>query len=105
MFGSGPWSGWSCVEGGDAENVVDAAGDEEPGPVAGSADVAGLASAGDGLDPAEGFLDPFPYSLTDRVPFVAGGAPVDRGTIPGCVRRNVRRDVHLSEIRDEVFGV
>jgi hypothetical protein len=49
-------------EGGDAEEVVDGGGDLEPGLVAFSASVAELSSAGDGLGPAEGFLDP----LADR---------------------------------------
>jgi len=50
------------VEGGDAEVVVDGDGDLEPGSVAFSASVAELSSAGDGLDPSEGFIDP----LADR---------------------------------------
>ena len=52
------------VQGGDSEDVVDGAGHEEPGSVPGSAVVAKLASSGDGLDPAEGFLDPPTDPLT-----------------------------------------
>jgi hypothetical protein len=50
-------SGGLGVEGGDAEEVVDGGGDLEPGSVAFSASEAELSSAGDGLDPCEGFLD------------------------------------------------
>ena len=49
-------SGHGFVEGGDADDVVDGGGHLEPGPVAVSALVAELATASDGLDPAEGFL-------------------------------------------------
>jgi len=45
------------IQGGDAHQVVDGGGDLEPGPVALSASVAELVAAGDGLGPAEGFLD------------------------------------------------
>ena len=58
VSGWGGGSGELGVEGGDADQVVDGGGDTEPGPVALSAAVAQLAAAGDGLDPAEGFLDP-----------------------------------------------
>src|SRR5262245_8000686 len=66
-----------CVEGGDAEEVVDRGGELEPGPVALAADVAKLAAAADGLDPPEGFLDPFPDPHARLVAPVAGGPPVD----------------------------
>jgi hypothetical protein len=72
------WSGWCGVEGGDADEVVDSGGDLEPGPVALSADVAELAASADGLDPAEGFFDPFPDPHAHLVPGVSGGATVDR---------------------------
>src|SRR5918993_3203152 len=77
------------VEGGDPEDVVGGPREQEPGSVALSASVAELAAPGDGLDPAEGFLDPGPDPLAGPVPGVAGGATVDRGT---PVRR-VRGDV------------
>src|SRR5690606_10941379 len=78
--------GRSCgcgVEGGDAEQVVDGGGDLEPGPVAFSADVAKLAASCDGLDPAEGFLDPFPDPDAHLMAGVSGGAAVDRGALSG----------------------
>ena len=58
-------TGGGGVEGGDADEVVDGGGDLEPGPVALSAEVAEFAAAADGLDPAEGFLDPFPDPHAD----------------------------------------
>ena len=82
-------SGWHGVEGGDADEVVDGGGDAEPGPVALSASVAEFAATGDGLDPAEGFLDPFADPHADGVTGVAGGAPVDGGALPGGVRGDV----------------
>src|SRR4029453_18829204 len=87
------WAGGrSCgleIEGGDAQQVVGGAGDEEPGPVALSTAVAEFASSSDGLDPAEGFLDAFADALAHLVPRVAGRASVDGGALP----RDVRRDV------------
>ena len=58
LAAGGCGSGGLGVEGGDAEEVVDGGGDLEPGSVAFSASVAELSSAGDGLDPSEGFIDP-----------------------------------------------
>src|SRR5215213_4320709 len=65
------------VEGGDADQVVGGTGEEEPGPVALSPLVAELASAGNGLDPAEGFLDAGSDPLAGAMPRVAGRAPID----------------------------
>ena len=70
-----------------------------------SADVAEFAAAGDGLDPAEGFLDPFPDPLTGGMSRMSGGAPVDRGALTGRVRREVRREPELADIGDEILGV
>ena len=75
-------SGCLEVEVGDAEDVVDGSGEEEPGSVALAAEVSEFPAAGDGLHPPEGFFDPFADPLTDRVSPVAGRASIDRaGTI------------------------
>src|SRR5918995_5488991 len=94
----------SCVEGGDAEQVVDGGGDLEPGPVAFSADVAELAAAADGLYPAEGFFDPFPGAHAGLVAGVAGGAPVDGGALPGVVLGDMRGEAEVAGLGDEPAG-
>ena len=76
---SPPVSTGPGVGGGDAEQVVDRGGDLEPGPVALLASVAKVAAA-DGLDPPEGFLDPFPDSHTaPGVAGMSGGAALYHG--------------------------
>jgi len=42
-------------------------------------EVAEFAATGDGLDPSEGFFDPFADPLTHEIAAMAGGATVDRG--------------------------
>src|SRR4029077_10256013 len=79
--------------------------DLEPGPVSLSADVAQLASAADGLDPPEGFLDPFPYSLADLVAGVAGGPTIDRGSSVRGVRGDVWCEPETACLGHEVAGV
>src|SRR5258708_25976377 len=78
------------VEGGDSEEVVGGAGEEEPGSVPLPTFVAELAAAGDGFDPAEGFFDPGPDRLTDTVSGVPCGASVD-GAAPAGRGRGPRR--------------
>src|SRR6266498_1876866 len=85
----------------DAEDVVDSPGHEEPGSVSSFADVAQLATAGDGLDPAERFLDAFSVALTDLMAGVAGGAPVDGAAPVGGVGRDVRSDPEVADLGDE----
>lgn len=56
------------------------AGHLEPGPVAIVAGVAQFASGADGLDPTDGFLEPFADPLNDVVAVVSGDAPVESGS-------------------------
>jgi len=98
-------SGWGGVECSDSDDVVDGSGHEEPGSVAFSGDVAEFASASDGLDPAEGFLNPFPDALAQLMAAVSGGAPVDRAGPVGGVRRDMRCDPEFTHVGDELRGV
>src|SRR5215203_4538832 len=95
----------SGVEGRDAKQVVGRRGDLEPGPVALAAYVAELAAAADGLDPPEGFLDPFPDPHAGLVAGVAGGPPVDGGALPGVVLGDVRGEAEVAGLGDEPSGV
>src|SRR5215210_6763999 len=77
-LGEGFGSGGCGVECSDSHDVVDGAGEQPPGLVSLSTAVAEFAAAGDGLGPAEGFLDPFADPHAHGVAGVAGGASVDR---------------------------
>ncbi len=57
------------------------------------------------LYPAEDLLDPFPPDLTDSVPGVACRPAIDRAATTARVLRDVRSDVSLPKLVDEVMGV
>ena len=59
----------------------------------------------DGLDPAEGLLDPFADALADGIARVPRGSAVDRRRAAVRVLRHVRRRVHRPQFIDEVLGV
>jgi hypothetical protein len=59
--------------------------------------------AGDGLDPAEGLLDPFADALAHVIARVSRRAAVNRrGTPPIGILRDVRRRIHRAQFIDEV---
>src|SRR5215204_4960781 len=99
--------GSGCPSPGSGSGVlgVDGGGDAEPGPVAFSAAVAQLAAAGDGLDPPEGFLDPFPDPHRHGVAGVSGRASVNGGALPAVVLGDVRGEPELAGLGDEPAGV
>src|SRR5450755_2246178 len=59
----------------------------------------------DGLAPAERLLGSFALLLTDRVTRVACRASVDRRGAVGRVLRDVRRDVEVAQIVDEITRI
>src|SRR5947209_17043867 len=75
----------------NANEIVGGSGqDKEPfdqGPSA----MACLAQTSNGLDPAEGFLDPLPLDRADAIAGVAGRAGIDRRAAVRVVLRDVRR--------------
>ena len=64
--------------------------------------MAGLAQQSDGLEPPEGFLDPFAPPLAERVAGMAAGAPVDRG---GWLLRDMPGDAIIAQLPDERLRV
>src|SRR4249920_142088 len=62
-----------------------------------------LCEAGDGLAPAEGFLDQLAFALADGIALVPCRAAVDGRDLD--LLRDVRRDALLSQIGDEVGDV
>jgi len=99
-----PGSGGLGVQGGDADEVVHRSGHQEPGSVALQTDVAQLASTGDRLHPAEGFLDSFANAQADHVARVRRGACVDRAAPVGGVLGHVRGHAQRATAGDEVPG-
>ena len=77
----------------------------EPGPVAVLADEAEFPSLADGLEPSEGFLDPFPFPLRHPISAVAGGASIDRGPAVRGVLRDMGGEPGGADIGDEPSGV
>jgi hypothetical protein len=69
------------------------------------ADVAELAASPDGLDPTEGFLNPFSDPLRYDMTLVSGGSPVDRRSPVRVVLRDMGREPQASDVGNEVFGV
>jgi len=89
-------------EGAHAHEVVGRGGEGKHPADPGYAAMPGLAQQSDGLEPPEGFLDPFAPPLTERVTEMAAGAAVDRS---GWLLRDVRRDGMIAQLPDERLGV
>src|SRR5215469_11709926 len=64
-----------------------------------------LAQTADGLDPAEGFLDPLPLDGADAITGVTGGAGIDRRAAVGIVLRHMRRTATFTAAGHEVSGI
>ena len=89
----------------NANEIVGGSGqDEEPFNQCPSA-MARFAQATDGLDPAEGFLDPLPLDRADAIARVAGGAGIDRRAAVRVVLRDVRRAATFAASGHEVSGI
>ena len=89
----------------NANEIVGGGGqDEEPFNQCPSA-MARFAQATDGLDPAEGFLDPLPLDRADAIARVAGGAGIDRRAAVRVVLRDVRRAATFAASGHEVSGI
>src|SRR5665213_48038 len=101
----GPGSGGLGVQGGDADEVVDRSGPQEPDSVALQADVAQLASAGDRLHPAEGFLDSFADAQAGHVAVVPSGPSVDGAAPVAGVLGHVRGHLQGAAAGDEARRV
>ena len=70
------------------------------------APVSQLAQEGDGLEPAEAFLDPLALLLTDAIPGVPRRAPINRAASrPAGVLGDVRRYVHRAAFPDKIPSV
>ena len=65
----------------------------------------GLAQAGNGLGPAEGLLNALSDTLADAIARMAGGATIDGRTPAGGILRQMRRDVDLAQLVDEIAGI
>ena len=65
----------------------------------------GLLLASDGLDPAEGLLDPLADSLAERITAMPRCPPVDRRTSTAGVLGDMGRHPHRAQLVDEVLGV
>src|SRR5712692_10746464 len=68
-------------------------------------DVARASEPADRFHPAEDLLDQFAFALTDGIPDMPRGAPVDRAAPPTGVLRYVGRHLPLSEVRHAALGV
>src|SRR6478672_7147769 len=83
---------------------------EEPADASG-AEMAGLAQLSNGLDPAEGFLDPLADDLGDGVAGMACGSPIDGrlarlAALPDmAVDGDMGCDAALAQAVDELFDV
>ena len=89
----------------DAYEVVGGHRGEEVGSDAAYPSESGLRLAGCGLHPAKDLLDPLPPDLADRVSGVACRPAVDGAATTADVLRDVRSDVSLPKLVDEVTGV
>src|SRR5437764_14724946 len=68
--------------------------------------MSGLAEHAHSLQPAEYFLDPFPFDLTHFVSGVSRSAPIDGAATPSFViLRHMRRDLHASHLAYELSRV
>jgi hypothetical protein len=65
----------------------------------------GLSLPGDGLDPAERFLDPLADAQADPIAAMARRSPIDRRASPIGVLRHVRPHLHRAQFVDEVLRV
>ena len=100
--------GASCGAGqqpGQANQVVGGHGEGDLPVDLGQPSVARLAQTGDDLSPAERFLDALADAQADRVSGVARGAAFDRGAPAIVVPCDVRGDVDLTHLGDEVLHV
>src|SRR6478735_3856193 len=73
----------------NANEIVGGSGQNKEPFDQGPSAMACLAQTADGLDPAEGFLDPLPLDRADAIAGVAGRAGIDGRAAVGIVLRDV----------------
>src|SRR5215207_3447731 len=87
----------------DPFDVERGAGEDEERVHRGEAAQLHLTQTGNRLEPREGALDAGPRMLTHRIAVVSRRARVDRAPAsPGIVLRDMRRDIDLAHLVDEV---